>query len=397
MKLSLPLLSAGLFFATGANATLEAAWNIDEPTITANGPVFTQVYTGITQGEDRMKMQFYGPNCKDPDQAEGFQQYGTLMGGTESGFGDGYFSDATVIVTAGTASLWYTVNSEAMTDAVYSTGIGITSPIFNAGTSATPTDTNIFCIRFGLTTSGGAQEINFNEAVVTMTISMDGSFTVAGVNVAPKDKSAAATTQNYSANAYLCNQDTGADTTDQNTLTSPFKQGEPITICVVAQELDESDNTNGPTTVVEIAGLTLFDWTLDGSSPILSQPAFPDPTTNGLGLSQQLGNGNGYLGSSATAGFMFQSILFAGFYAQVGVVTGAGTADLQFITRRRLGEDQQDERALQDNIASAVGVSAPVTAETDGPAPLQTAGGAIVSMASTVIGIAGLISAILLA
>lgn len=393
MKLSLPLLSAGLFFATGANAVLEAAWNIDdEPTITAEGPVFTQVYTGISQAQSSMKMQFYGPNCKDPDQAEGFEQYGTLLGdGTASGFGAGYFSDAVLTVTGTSASLTYKVDSETMTEASEDN----VDPIFNQGTLADPSDSNVFCIRFGLTTPGGAQEINFNEAVVTMTISMDGSFTVAGVNVAPKDKSEAATTQNYSANAYLCNEISGADTTLDNTVASPFRQGEPITICVVAQELDENTSENGPTTVVEINGLTKFDWTLDGGT--LSQPAFPDPSTNGLGLSQQLGAGTGVLGSSSTTGFMFQSILFAGFYAQVGVVTGVGTADLQFITRRRLGEDQQDGRALQDNIASAVGVSAPVTAETDGPPPMQTAGGAIVSMTSTVIGIAGLVSAILLA
>lgn len=395
MKLALPLLSAGLFFATGANAALEAAWNIGEPTISANGPVFTQVYTGIIQDQSAAQVQFYGPNCKDPDD-EALDYFGTLYGdGTNTGFVAGFFSNFVLAVdsVADIATLDYKVDSEKMTNAVVSN-----ERTFNTGTSATPTDTNVFCVRFGLTASG-AGEINFNEAVVTMTVSMDGAFTVDGVNVAPKDKSAAATTQNYSANAYLCDRETGLDTTSVNSVTNPFRQGEPITICVVAQELDENTGTNGPTTVVEINGLTLFSWTLDNSSPTLEQPAFPDPSTNGLGLSQQIANanGNGFLGSSSTAGFMFQSILFAGFYAQVGVVTGTGTADLQFITRRRLGEDQQDGRALQDNIASAVGVSAPVTAETDGPAPLQTAGGAIVSMTSTVIGIAGLVSAILLA
>merc|ERR1712048_258335 len=74
----------------------------------------------------------------------------------------------------------------------------------------------------------------------------------------------------------------------------------------------------------------------------------------------------------------FSSILFAAFYATGGQVAGNGVASMQFGTRR-LSEKADGLRALQEQEAAATSefdLAVSLAAADDGPAMLQTAGGA---------------------
>merc|ERR1712110_219720 len=82
---------------------------------------------------------------------------------------------------------------------------------------------------------------------------------------------------------------------------------------------------------------------------------------------------------------VFDTILFAQFYATEGSVSGEGIATLQFARRRRLGANGNDRRKLQQaDQASEFGLNVDVNALDDGPGALATAGGATLGVTALV-------------
>merc|ERR1712232_1462416 len=77
---------------------------------------------------------------------------------------------------------------------------------------------------------------------------------------------------------------------------------------------------------------------------------------------------------------VFDSILFAQFYATEGAVTGEGIATLQFETARRLRADGSRRKMQQADQAADFGLNVDVNAVNDGPGALATAGGATLGM-----------------
>merc|ERR1712232_1327714 len=85
---------------------------------------------------------------------------------------------------------------------------------------------------------------------------------------------------------------------------------------------------------------------------------------------------------------VFDSILFAQFYATEGAVTGEGIATLQFETARRRAlraSGSDGRRKLQQaDQAADFGLNVDVNALDDGPGALATAGGATLGMTALI-------------
>merc|ERR1712232_1239714 len=219
--------------------------------------------------------------------------------------------------------------------------------------------------------------VNFLENLITMTIDLSAGFTVDSFEVAPKDKIESTATQTYNVDAKLC-VGTGG-TSDEIKADPPadtvYNQGSLITVCVYP---DADAATDG----IVMNNIDSYTWKrqdpdVDGVTP-------PEIFQNAIGGG--IADGNGLTSFSGCNGLdvcVFDSILFANFYATEGAVSGTGVATLQF-ARRRLGATGSRRKLQQADQAADFGLNVDVNALDDGPGALATAGGATLGMTALV-------------
>lgn len=286
--------------------------------------------------------------------------------------------------------------------------------------------------------TAGFKEVNFIESLITIFYDLTAGFCVLSFNVEPKERlETTASKDTYGLEAWLCNRTEWqtrsyanapdrtmpapiadgytniTDNPDDNPQAQYFNQGALITVCVAPDDPAWIDG-------VRMNGITEFDWLrndlnttagnsiLDGTPDsvagdylMYSSPLqiLQEAISSGGEASNML---TSYLPANCLGGAVyceFSSILFADFYLARGVVSGSGSANLQFanITRRRLREDGEEEeyyynyeeevsdeqRRLQESEAP-FDLSVPVTGIDDGPGALRTAGGASFGFAALV-------------
>jgi len=270
-----------------------------------------------------------------------------------------YFSSRSFERDAGVPTLDFTlVPNVIKTDSALYTDLG------SAGS------TMLFCVRMGLYTAGGASEVNFLETVVNISVSFDGSFDTGDIAVGPKEKTTTGSSKAYTVAAALCAG-----------FVPPFQQGQVLSVCIVPDGDGIADG-------IELTTIDSFTWTRAGVTP---QEAV-----------KKDGSGTAFDALSAVeinpdgSSIVVSSVLYATFFAEDGTVSATGSVQLGF-ARRRLGESDERRKLQEEGVPPAgFDVNTQVIKATDGPATLQTAGGASPSLGfvGTVL---GLVSAVLLA
>lgn len=356
-------------------ATLAEKWSIQDPQVDQQGLSFDFVYdVSNFIDEGQAYYEVYTEGCAESGEE-------VTSGITESPLVDvpvGSVTDDAAFDVAGkqaTAPIAIDVATIADATQIYA----------EAGEGDDFGATIKFCVRFGLKTLGDpATEVNFLESVVTMNVDLGDGFTVADINVTPKEQLLNTASQSYTVEGFLCNPDTG----DETPQASAFNQGSLISVCIKPDAAGIADG-------IKMRTVDDFTWTRDTTT----QPA----VENGAAASNSLTSFD-----AATCGggdyCTFSTILFAAFYSSNGQVGGSGTSTMQFGTaRRRLQEEEQGRRQVRSlqqepeaaaTSAVSLDVDVQVVDEDDGPS-LQTAAGSSVgtAIAATlaVVGVAALI------
>jgi hypothetical protein len=96
-----------------------------------------------------------------------------------------------------------------------------------------------FCVRFKLTTTGGAVEVNFLESLVTLYVDLTDGFSVDTISIKPKNFVEETANQGYEVECFFCNLD-GSPFSEEEAA-EPRLPGTELRICVVPtqQSLDE--------------------------------------------------------------------------------------------------------------------------------------------------------------
>jgi len=257
-----------------------------------------------------------------------------------------------------------------------------------------------FCVRVGLyavAEDGSSNEINFQETLVTLTVTMDGNFDITSFGVAPKDKTSDSAQQTYTVKAELCTENQAE--MDSN---SRFNQGAAILVCI-------SPDTQALIDGVIMTSIDSFNWERNYDDDVAAIAAnsgtVPAPTTQAAITAANTVSDDGLtlIDTSNTKSFIVTSVLFAAFYATNGEVAADGSATMAFPSAagRRL-RNTDGNRYLQDADTSTVApfeMVAELNRADDGPvAYVQTAAATGTGTSITVIAtIVGLVSAILLA
>jgi len=253
-----------------------------------------------------------------------------------------------------------------------------------------------FCIRVGLyavATDGTSNEINFQETIVTLTVTMDGSFDITSFGVAPKDKTSDSAQQTYTVKAELCT----AGQADKDSA-GRFNQGAAILVCISPDDQALIDG-------VVMTSIDTFTWARnydnDDAAKAANGGETPAPTTQDAITGSNIVSTDGLtlINIEDKKSFIVTSVLFAAFYATNGLVAADGSATMAFPSGRRL-RNTDNRRHLQDgdSTEAAFGMTAELNKADDGPVAIQQTAGAGAGT-SIIVGatIVGLVSAILLA
>jgi len=338
-------------FVDGSAASLADLWNITAgPGFHSSGNTMTFTYPGISDGINIPTMSmvtFYGPDCLNPNASI-----------TSTTYDNAYFTDRSFERVSNVPTLDFTMVPEQIktVDELY-TDLGAAGSIMN------------YCVRMGLYTATGT-EVNFLETVVNITVNFDGSFDTGAISVGPKEKTETGQTTVYNVSAALCPG-----------YNAPFYQGQVLSVCI---EPAGDATTDG----VVLTNINSFTWKRDG---VVNQEAVKKDDSgeafDALSFVEKASDGSSIVVSS---------VLYATFFAVDGNVTASGQVSLGF-ARRRLGESDERRKLQEEGVPPAgFDVNTQVIKATDGPATLQTAGGASPSLGfvGTVL---GLVSAVLLA
>jgi len=372
------------------------AWSMDDPTTSFSGNSVSMVYSSTSTETFSSNMHineaFFGPDCSTNQ----------ILAGSGIGAAD----DVSKIPQA----TWDGVDNAIKLD------FTIVPEILNAGTSDYYTDdgngvgTLQFCVRTSLGYGGednrdktlaeqiqaGFKEVNFREAIFTITYDLTAGFSQisASVNPLERDSQTESVDGRYQLTAWIC------DTTTTETVTvagitrsfpvvksGGFNQGALIPICIRPQNAAYGEN-------VVMSHVKELKWVRDTTE----QPAIVPSATPGQPGSESDNRLSYHAGCSGADFCLVETILFADFYLTTGQVTAEGSAQVMFdTTRRRLAAPRKKNRLLQDeDIGSAFELDVPVNAGNIGPAALKTAGGASLGLATLTSAVA-LMSAILMA
>jgi len=337
----IPMLMAGIFmpsFINGSSTTsLEDTWNLEEPAFNYTNKQFLLTYkfsTFITSEDQTLaSLYFYkddlpdGPrNCKSETSAN---EYTTNVGLT--------LDENSLIETSDPSS--YRDGKKETVAITLNTGVIDQDPdVFKAGDG---TSSIKFCVRFGLCTgdckdTDTSYEVNFLESLVELTVDLRGEFTVEGIDVAPKSKLKRTANQEYGLEAFQCKGKDAAGGTrygqTEDDATPTFNQGDVITVCVQPDSTAIGDN-------IFMKEVERFEYVLldpvesgGGESTIKQLAIDKDQAiegTNPFGEMYGLTEIDDCRGEVAC---VIKTILFATFYTRVGVVTGSGSATMQFGT-----------------------------------------------------------------
>jgi len=176
-----------------------------------------------------------------------------------------------------------------------------------------------YCVRLGLYAGGTSiEEINFYESVVTLNITMNGTFEILSVGVAPKAQGESTAAQEYTVSASLCDAEGVAyDQGDDE----KFNQGAAIVVCINLDEAGLADQ-------VEITSVDEFTWTRDGTS---DQTAVGNPGDAGFDSDGLANNGLTMMTMNADKNkAIITSVLFAKFYESAGQVLAEGSVTMAF-------------------------------------------------------------------
>lgn len=357
MKLLFSSLVAGFAATVVSGQSLSDQWAISEPTYNWDATTNTidldyAVSTMMTDANDGITIYDSDCGAGDNEATVGFTP-------TLTGLGDTIESGASFSADGKTSSLNLVLDLAAIA------GTALYAP----PASESSTATIVFCVRFGLSTTGGTPlEVNFIENVITMNIDLAAGFDVAAFNVAPKDKLEATATQTYSVTASRC-VGTGTTLAEKKAATADdtYNQGEAITVCVYPGSEAESDG-------LDMETIQEFTWSRDDQVPALEQTAIvASVKEQDLGLTE-------FDGCEAKI-CIFSSILAARYYETLGEVSGSGTATMAFpnAATRRLGNTLPSGRKLQANeppTLSEFDLTVGLNAVTDGPGVLAAPSGA---------------------
>merc|ERR1712032_884161 len=191
----------------------------------------------------------------------------------------------------------------------------------------------------GLYTAGGASEVNFLETVVNISVSFDGSFDTGDIAVGPKEKTTTGSTKAYTVAAALCAG-----------FLPPFQQGQVLSVCIVPDGDGIADG-------IELTTIDSFTWTRTGVTP------------------QEAVKKDG-------SGLAFDALSAVEINPNGSLIDVSATGSVQLgFARRRLGESDERRKLQEEGVPPAgFDVNTQVIKATDGPATLQTAGGASPSL-----------------
>jgi hypothetical protein len=377
------LLFSTLFAALTASVTAQPAnlaerWSIEEPAYVWTAASNTidldyPVSTAMVDGNDAVTI--YDSNCGAGNAAQTSGFTVTLAGlGTVADSGSTFSANGK------------TANVDIIVDLATLAG----TDLYSAGAGATATI--VFCVRFGLSTTGTSPlEVNFLENVITMNIDLSAGFSVDAFQLTPKDKIQATATQTYTVDAKRCvgtGADDAAKKADPEGDAAIYNQGELITVCVFPGPEALTDG-------LDMESLLDFTWTRTDGATVLNQPAIVSSAKETeLGLTDYDG--------CVDKLCVFSTILSAQYYVTQGDVSGAGQATMSFPLApavRRLQGNKNGRRSLQADDAAAptlseFDLSVGIEALDDGPGALATGSGA--SVLGLSVTIMGLFAALLL-
>merc|ERR1719390_206458 len=162
-----------------------------------------------------------------------------------------------------------------------------------------------------------------------MSVDLNADFAVDSFDVAPKDKIESTAVQTYNVDAKLC-VGSGADSNAVKAdppVDTVYNQGSLITVCVYP---------DADATAEGIVMNNIDSYTWKRQDPDVNGVTPPEIYQNAIGSGTADGNGlTTFTDCNGSDVCVFDSILFAQFYATQGAVTGEGIATLQFDTARR--------------------------------------------------------------
>ena len=297
-------------------ATLAEKWNITNPTFDYAGLSFDLDY-GISDWimQGMVSHGIYDENCKEGNYAIP----STILSATQSalpntrGNGLGRLTQQlTIAVNPATITTDANIYEETVVN-------GQQFAVIN------------FCVRLNLSTGGDSSiEVNFHETLVTLNVDLTDGFTIADVNVAPREKLVKTANQAYEVEGYQCDRNyaelsAAAKATTRN-------QGAIIRVCVRPTLEGRTDGIY----MREIQSFAFSRTYVDGR-PAVNQDAIVGSLAADNGLTDLFCE-NGW------EVCMFETILFAAFYRDTGVVAGSGIASMQFggsVAARRLRRNLQ--------------------------------------------------------
>jgi len=180
-----------------------------------------------------------------------------------------------------------------------------------------------FCVRCGL--FGGAEEVNFLETQVKITVNMLNDFRIDNVDLAAKDKESQSAAQGYAVETVLCPGQVDV-----------FNQGATIQVCI-------APGATALAAGVVLKAVDTFEWTREG---VESQSALNGPNTDAIdGLSSVTLQDDQLL-------IIITSVIYAAFYYTDGTVSAAGSASMEFASsasRRTLSLPENENNNNNNN------------------------------------------------
>jgi hypothetical protein len=299
--------------------TLAKKWNITDPTFTYNALGFELDYqvSDFIDNTHTLHALFTSPGCQE----NGTAVPDTVLASTRPALTGAAYN-------ANNDGLG--IRDQTLTVNVNPANIAASDIYVEDATVGSVTASIDFCVRFSLQTAGdGAVEVNFLETLVTLYVDLSDGFSIGDVNVEPKVKLINTANQVYLLDGFQC--DDANDPLTGTDLTGTRNQGSVVRVCV-------KPDVDAVAAGITMRSLDVFTFSRNAGS--ISQEAiigYNEEATNGL-TSLTCSNGVPLC--------FFETILFAAFYTDVGVVLGSGTGSMQFGGARRL-------RALQDRSESA--------------------------------------------
>ena len=162
------------------------------------------------------------------------------------------------------------------------------------------------------------KEVNFIESIITIIVDLSRDFTVAAFDVVPKAKKTEMNQKDsYAVTAFLCDPSTATDPIPSpKGETDVFKQGSLVTVCVTPDEPSRDDG-------IVMKSINGFTWKRTDDDDNIQQSAIVDNKAAANGLTS--------LVCTAQDQFChFSSVLSADFYKTNGIVTGEGSASMEF-------------------------------------------------------------------